>query len=228
VAVIIREEKVIEGKKYAVKVYRTESGRFVTERDKKKAEEFDRFLAEKIREIEGEMKNGGLLTLKGQKGRVHKLWYEVGKRLEFVMDTSLVAAGDRRFVWRAIYDHVKELHSGPVPERAIRDPETSHFAYCYRLSGFPREFVEMAGDWTSWSEFFDRRETRNEPRIIEWLGKKASESKVSGRQAWLRPLTKAIHREFGGKVTTVFSTEELYQRLDKVFSDLKENGQEQE
>jgi len=227
VAVIIREEKVIEGKRYTVKVYRTESGRFVTEKDKKKAEEFDRFLAAKVRGIEDEMKGTGLLALKGQKRKVHELWYEVGKRLKFVMDTSTVAAEDRKFVWRAIYDHVRELHSGPVPERAIRDAETSHFAYCYRLSRFPRDFVDMVGDWTSWSEFFDRREPKNDPRIIEWLGKKASESNVSGRQDWLRPLTKAIHREFEGRDTTVFTTEELYQRLDKVFSDLKENGQEQ-
>lgn len=225
-AVIIREDKVIEGKNYTVKVYRTESGRFVTERDKRKAEEFDRFLSEKVRELESELKKNGLLTFKGQKRKVHKLWYQVGKRLEFVMDTSLVAAEDRKFVWRAIYDHVKELHSGPVPERALRDPETSHFAYCYRLSRFPQEVVEMAGDWTSWSEFFDRRETRNDLRIIEWLGKKASETNVSGRQDWLRPLTKAIHGEFERRDTTVFATEELYQRLDKILADLKENGQQ--
>jgi hypothetical protein len=82
----------------------------------------------------------------------------------------------------------------------------------------------MAGDWTSWSEFFDRKETKNDPRIIEWLGKKAKESNVSGRQSWLRPLTKEIHREFENKDTTIFSSEELYQMVDKIFSKTEENG----
>jgi len=222
-AIIIREKKIIEGKEYTVKVYRTVPGKLVTEEEKKKAEEFDRFLSKKMKEIEQEMKDYGLLSLKGKKGKVLKLWYEVGKRLEFVMDTSVVAAEDREFVWRAIYDHAGELAPGFLTKRVIRDPETSHFAYCYKLSRFSREFVEMAGDWTSWSEFFDRKETKNDPRIIEWLGKKARESNISGRQNWLRSLTKRIHEKFKNTDTTVYSSEELCETLDKIFEDLKEN-----
>lgn len=225
-AVIITEEKVIEGKKYSVQVYRTRPGKLITDEEKKKAEEFDRFLSEKMKEIEREMEDSGFLALKGKKGKVHRLWYEVGKRLEFVMDTSIVDAEDREFVWRAIYDHAGKLAPGPLTERVKRDPETSHFSYCYKLSRFPWEFVDSAGDWTSWSEFFDRKETKNDPRIIEWLGKKARASNVSGRQNWLRPLTKAIHNEFEKRDTTVFSPGELYERLEKIFSELKENEQE--
>jgi hypothetical protein len=222
-AIIIREKKTIEGKEYPVEVYRTAPGKLVTEEEKKKAEQFDLFLSRKMKQIEKEMEESSLLVLKGKKGEVHKLWHEVGRRLEFVMDTSVVAAEDRGFVWRAIYDHVQQLHRGPIPERVRRDPETSHFSYCYKLSRFPWKFVQMAGDWTSWSEFFDRKETKSDPRIIEWLGRKAQESKVSGRQNWLRPLTKAIHREFEKRDTTVFSVDELHVRLDRVFSEIKEN-----
>ena len=223
---IIREEKIIEGRKYTVEVYRTKPGKLVTDDEKKKAEQFDMFLSEKMKEIEKEMIDTKLLALKGKRGKVHILWYEVGKRLKFVMDTTIVAAEDREFVWRAIYDHAGKLAPGLLTERVRRDPETSHFSYCYKLSIFPWEFVEMAGDWTSWSEFFDRKETKNDPRIIEWLGKKVKENNVSGRQNWLRPLTKEIHKQFDKKDTTVFSIEELYQRLNKIFSDLKENDPE--
>ena len=225
-AVIIREEKLIEGKKYTLEIYRAGPGKLVTGSEKEKAEEFDQFLSDNMRKIEKEMVDAGFLELKGKKGKVHKLWYKVGKRLLFLMDTSRVAAEDREFVWRAIYDHAGALVPGPLTERVRRDPETSHFSYCYKLSRFPWEFVDMAGDWTSWSEFFDRKETKKDPRIIEWLGKKARASNVSGRQNWLRPLTKAIHKELENKDTTVFSPEELYERLDKVFSELRENEQE--
>lgn len=225
-AVIIREEKIIEGKKYIVKVYRTKPGKLVTEEEKRKTEEFDLFLSKRMKEIEREMENNSLIKLKGKKGKVHKLWYEVGKRLEFVMDTTIVAAEDREFVWRAIYDHAGKLAPGSLTERAKRDPETSHFSYCYKLSRFPWDFVDSAGDWTSWSEFFDRRETKNDPRIIKWLGKKARESNISGRQNWLRPLAKAIHQKFEKMDTTVFSTDELYGRLEEIFSSLKVNEKE--
>lgn len=224
-AIIIRERKTIEGKEYTVKVYQTAPGRLVTDGEKKKAEQFDMFLSGKMKQIEQEMKESGLLALKSKRGEVHRLWYEVGRRLEFVMDTSVVAAEDREFVWRAIYDHVQALHQGPIPERVKRDPETSHFSYCYKLSQFPWEFVDSAGDWTSWSEFFDRKETKNDSRIIEWLGKRAKESNVSGRQNWLRPLTKAIHEEYGKYDTRVRfeSKDDLFHDLDRIFSGVHKN-----
>jgi len=222
-AVIIRETRMIDGRPEMVKVFKTK--RLLTWELRKKAERLYEFLSKKVNEIEEEMKSTGFLKLKGKKGEVVRLWYEVGKRLEFVMDTSVVAAEDREYIWRAIYDHAGALAPGPLTERVRRDPETSHFSYCYKLSKFPWEFVDMVGDWTSWSEFFDRKETKNDRRIIEWLGKKAKESNVSARQNWLRPLTKAIHREFEKRDTTVFSVEELYERLDKIFAEMRKNEQ---
>lgn len=223
-AVIIRETRRIDGKLEKVKVFKTK--RLLTGELREQAERFDEFLSKKVSGIEGEMKSAGFLKLKGKKGEVVRLWYEVGKRLDFVTDTSVVAAEDREFVWRAIYDHAPKLAPGPLTERVRRDPETSHFSYCHKLSRFPWEFVDMAGDWTSWSEFFDRKETKNDPRIIECLGKKAKEINVSARQNWLRPLTKAIHKEFENRDTTVFSVEELYERLDKIFAEMRGNEQE--
>jgi hypothetical protein len=223
-AIIIRETRMIDGKAEKVKVFKTK--RLLTGELREQAERLDEFLSNKVSEIEKEMESTGFLKLKGKKGEVIKLWYEVGKRLDFVTDTSMVAAEDREFVWRAIYDYAGALAPGPLTERVRRDPETSHFSYCYKLSRFPWEFVQMAGDWTSWSEFFDRKETKNDPRIIEWLGKKAKESNVSARQNWLRPLTKEIHKEFENRDTTVFSVEELYERLDKIFAEMRENEQE--
>jgi len=222
-AIIIREKKIIEGKEYKVEVYKVRPGRLLTNDEKKKAEQFDQYLKNKIKEIEKEMEDKELLLLKGKKGEVFKLWYEVGKSLEFVMDTSLVSADEREYVWRAIYDYVRKLHTGEIPERVKRDPNTSHFCYCYKLSRFPWHFVVMAGDWTSWSEFFDRRETKDDPRIIEWLGKKAKKNNISGRQNWLRPLTKAIHGEFKNKDTIIFSRDELYKKLDDIFSEMKKD-----
>lgn len=216
-AVIIKEKKMMEGKEYIVKVYRTQPGKLITKEEKIKAERLDNFLIEKMKAIKNEIQKCGLLSLKGKKGKVLKLWYQVGNRLKFVMDTSVIAAEDREFVWRAIYDHAEELAPGLITKRAMRSPETSHFSYCYQLSTFPWEFVEFAGDWTSWSEFLDRSETKKDRRIIEWLGEKAKKFNIKSRQNWLRPLTKAIHTELGKKDTTVFTKSEMYERLESIF-----------
>jgi hypothetical protein len=216
-AVITRELRKIDGKEEVVRVFKTK--KLLTGELKQQAENLDKVIEKKMRGIEKELKNSGYLALKGKKGKVHKLYHEVGKHLDFVMDTSLISAEDREFVWRALYDHAGELAPGPLSERARRNPETSHFSYCYKLAQFSWEFVESAGDWTSWSEFFDRSETKNDPRIIEWLGNKAKEINKAGRQGWLRPLTKAIHREFEKKDTTVFSRQELSERLERLLSE---------
>lgn len=215
-AVIFREKKIIEGKEYIVKVYKTNPGKLIAQKEKIKAENLDDFLSSRMKEIKYEIENSGLLKLKGKKGKVLRLWYEVGKRLEFIEDTSLIHADERDFVWRAIYDHAGELAPGPLSERAKSQPERSHFSYCYKISKFPWEFVESAGNWASWSEFFDRKETKNDPRIIEWIGEKAKESDVSGKRNWLRSITKLIHDEFVGKDTSIFSKEELFRNLDEI------------
>jgi len=211
-AVIVREIRTIDGREEKVKVFKTR--RILTSDLRQQAEILDKFLTKKMNEIRNEMENAGYLSLKGKKGKVLKLWYEIGKRLDFVLDTSVIPAEDREYVWRALYDHAGELAPGPLSERVRRNPETSHFSYCYKLAQFPWEFVESAGDWTSWSEFFDRSETKNDPRIIEWLGNKAKEINKTGMQNWLRPLTKTIHKEFEKKDTTVFSDNELSKRLE--------------
>jgi len=213
-AVITRETRKIDGKEEVVKVFKTK--RLLTGELRQESEKLDKIIEKKMRELEEEMQSSGILSLKGKKGKVLKLWYEVGRRLDFVMDTSIVTAEDREFVWRAFYDHAGELAPGPLSERARRNPETSHFSYCYKLGQFPWEFVESAGDWTSWSEFFDRSETKNDPRIIGWLGNKAREINKSGMQNWLRPLTKAIHTEFEKKDTTVFTRDELFVKLENL------------
>jgi len=225
-AVVVLEKKLMEGKEYEVKVYKIKLGKLLTLEEKEKADRFERILSERIKKIETDMEKNGLLSLKGKKGKVLKLWYEVGKNLSFVMDTSLVDPEERQYVFRAIYDHTKKLNPGPLTKRVLRDPATSHFSYCYKLSTFTWDFVKSAGDWTSWSEFFDRRETKNNENIIKWLSSKVKGEKIKSRQNWLRPLTKEIHKEFLNKDTIVFSPEELYDKLDKIFNDLKKSKNE--
>jgi hypothetical protein len=219
-AVIIREDRIIAGKNVqGVKVYK--SDRLLTRELREQAEKLDQFLAERMKEIEEEIKKKGLLKLKNRRG-VIKLWYEVGRHLSFVMDTSLVPAEDRKYVWRALYDHAGNLVPRKLSVRARERPENSHFRYCYELAQFPWQLVKASGNWTAWVEFLDSPVIRDDRRIIKWLAKKQKFAE-SPKQDWLRMLTREIRRtfkKFRKWDTSILSDEELDARLEKIFNNV--------
>ena len=211
--VIIREKRTISGTEYDdIKVYKTD--RPLTRAAKEQADKLDVILEGKMTEILKEIKSLNIITLKNKPG-VIKLWYEVGIRLSFIEDTKIIPAEDRKYVWRALYDHTKELRPGEINVRAEKRPENSHFAYCYYLSKYPWNFVKYAGNWTAWVEFFDSEVIRNDKRIIEWLGSQQQFAN-SSLQDWLRKLTREVRREFKNIDTRIFSEEYLNERLEEI------------
>jgi len=133
-----------------------------------------------------------------------------------LLDSIEVNPDDRKFLFRAIYDHT-DLAPGSPTKRANETPETSHFSYCYKLASFSWDFVNQAGDWTTWSELFDSELFKADKRLIEWLATKQNEKSRSSQQKWLRPLTAKIRNELKDYITTEFSKNELYERLDKIY-----------
>ena len=127
-AVIVKTEATIGGKKFKnVKEYR--SDKFVTEADKQKALKLDEYIAQTMKEAIAAAKKQRLLTLRGKSGCLD-LWYFVGQRLKFVDDTTIVSPEDRKYIWRALWDHAGELAPDGMNSRSgtLRD----HFKYCYQ------------------------------------------------------------------------------------------------
>jgi hypothetical protein len=217
-AVIIREERIIGGKKEKnIKVFK--SDRLLTTEARKQAEELDDFLSQKMDDIAGELKGLDLVKLKGKRRGVLKLWYELGMRLSFVMDTAIVMPEDRRHVWRALYDHAGDLSPGTPKTRASKGYR-NHFSYCYKIGQLDWDFVNGAGDWSAWVEFHDSQVIRDDGRIIKWLGLKSKDSSITGR-GWLRPLAKSIRNSFKGMDTSIFSEKELFEKLEKIYANNK-------
>ncbi len=214
-AIVVREDREIRGKLFKnVKVYKP--GGYLTKKDKERADSIDSKLESEFKKMERDLKKKGLLALRGKRGKVVELWWEVGKRLSFIDDFNL-DEDEYKLIWVAIYYHAGKLAPGPLSKRAERSPETSHFAYCYRLGKFSKDVV-MSQDWTAWYEFFDSEVIRNDSRIIEWLNKKIKEEFSGGsRQNWLRKLTKAIRNSLKNTDTKYWSKEELEGRLEEIF-----------
>lgn len=222
-AVILRETREVDGKSVVVKVYKTD--RLLTKEAKRQAEKLDVLLSDRLEDIETAMKKEGLLELKGRPGVV-RLWYEVGKRLSFAMDPKIVPLEDQKYIWRAIYDHARGLIPGPGKSRAEQYGR-NHFRYCALLAKFDWTFVESAGDWRSWVEFFDSEAIRAEPRIVEWLQKRSADRSTEqwksfaagGRKRMFRELIKAIRREFRKTDASYLSESELFAKLDRTFEE---------
>lgn len=222
-AVVVRERRQLGGVwTDRVPVYK--SDRMVTADAQRRADALDLVLARKAREIEGYLRAKGLLELKGRPG-VLRLWYELGKRLSFVDSLPVDPPEDRKYVWRALYDHMPDLVPGPGRGRADRGD--SHFKYCYLVSRLDWNSVAKAGDWTSWVEFLDSARIRDDERVLEWLSKRTTDATpdwieftASSRQSWVRPLAKALRQQLRGRDTSVLSTDELETELDSVFRDV--------
>ena len=222
--VIIRDEIIVGGKKLRAKIFKSESQRPLTRDAKVQAEELDHYIASKMQEIEAEMDKLGLLDMKNRPG-VLRLWYEVGKRLSFVETTNLVSAQDRKYIWRALYDHAGRLSPGTsTPMRA--SGRNNHFRQCYLLAKkFPDfAYAESVGDWRTWSHFFDSPTIENDDRIVEWFASKhVSPEDLRGAdyERWLERITNAIRNEFPAvgafTDTTVLSEPELRKRLEDVY-----------
>jgi hypothetical protein len=134
---------------------------------------------------------------------------------------------DRKFLWRAIYDHAVDLAPGKVGTRAERY-ENSHFKYCYELGQFSWAIVEGFGDWTSWVEFFDSEPMRADERIAMWLHERLekppsadwSAYMTGNRSEWFRQVAKGIRAQLRGRDSNGLTERELYGELDAIVNDL--------
>jgi len=212
-AVIIREERTIGGKKFSdTKVYKTDK-LALTDATRKQAEKLDEFLSKHLHKIEQETKKNKLLRLKGKGGSL-KLWYFVGTKLKFIDNSEIVLPEDKKYIWRAIWDHTKELAPGELNTRSGTNRD--HFLYCYRIAKFSWDIVERGGNWRAWVEFLDSPKINIDDRILDWVGIKMIQVKEKN---WVRILNRKLRQTLKNKDTSFLAKEELYELLEKAWGE---------
>jgi len=213
-AVIIREKRTIGGKQFKdVKVYR--SDKFgVTEEAQKQAEKLDEFLSSTLAKIRAEVKQKNLLKLKGKSGALD-LWYFVGEKLQFIDDPKMVPPEDKKYVWRALWDHAADIAPGEMNSRS--GTHRDHFLYCYKIAKFDKNDVKQGGNWRAWVEFLDSPKIHGDERILEWIGEKM---KTITKKNWVRVLNRNIRQTLKYKDTSFYTKKELYEVLERVWRNL--------
>lgn len=225
-AVVVREKRVIGGQEFTdVKIYLSDKDT-ITKTERQRAEQLDAFLHETMRNTIKEARRRGLLKLKGNPG-VLPLWYFVGEQIAAFIDSpDIVSSEDRKFVWRALWDHADELAPGERDRKSRKAGlARDHWRYCYLVYKKSRGSLAQAqgaGAWRAWVEFIDRVEIRNDDRILDWFEKVVERAPS---RDWLRTLTKAIHQEFDNVYTSVFTRKELESRLERIWAKSFKHGQ---
>jgi hypothetical protein len=213
-AIIIREEQELPNhERVVVKSYISDISPLPGNL-RKKAEENDVIIAAKIRMIENELEEMGLLQLKGKPG-VLRLWYAFGTRLSFIDELELTGKA-KRYVWRAIYDHMTKLYNPqePMPQRIKDRPEYNDIRYSYIIGKLDWDFVRAAGNWRTWVDFLDSEVMRDDPRIIEWI--KLLQTKAPRTGGYLIHLRRAISERFRNIITSEYDESKLFQILDEI------------
>jgi hypothetical protein len=209
--------------------YKTARGVITTE-DKKLARRNDEEIERRFRKIEREFAANGLLDLKKSHG-VIKLWWEVGKRLQFLDRLDVGDERDRIWLWRACYDHAGKLNpsrNGTLSVRARERPKNSHFRYATLLGRLNRRTMQAIGIWDSWSGICDSECFQNDDRFVEWLKDRAHQpgstvARIVGakkHQDLFRELAKRIRHRFKKMDTSVLETNELFSALDSVAAEV--------
>lgn len=216
-AVIVRQTTTFDGnERRGVKVYR--SVRPVSNEMKSQAEALDRFLAKKMRDIRNEMRENGLLDLKGKPG-VLPLWHAVGLQLALVDDASSVSPEDRaedRYIWEALWHHAGDL--APGEERKSAGTDRDHWRMCYRLAKQgPLDWVHAVGTWRDWVELLESPFVNADPRILDWIGTKMK----AAPKRLLRDLTRCLRNKLKNCETrNLLTDEELRGEMEECWKEI--------
>lgn len=190
----------------------------------KQARTLDKYLKQRIPEIEKELVAEGLLseTVRRNKSKQGKgdvlLWHALGMKLRALCEhEKIVGKRERRWLWEA----VENTYSTPRIRRAKRGRTRAHFEYCYRLSGFPIEFAEQV-NWSEWVYFFDSRTVREEVRIDDWLCTVVNQDQKINRRIF-RQFVQRLNKRVRDLDTSELSQEELFLIYDAAWNEtLKE------
>jgi len=174
--------------------------------EREQAERLDEYLRKLLPRIYEDIKKEGSLS-----GSQLLKWYNLGRRLQFVGDPSLVVPDDllQGYIWLAIRQYCpKELTPSPQ-RRGERDtrPEREghrrdHYNYCYEIGKYRLEDISWIPRWSDWISLFESPGLLRDPRILRLVGQA-----LAKRQ---RPLGREKFRQFVKALRKPFSTRPVY------------------
>ena len=122
----------------------------LTKKKMDEADKLDEKIKKRIRKIEKDAKDKGLLELKSKKGKVIELYHFVGTELKPFVDGLKLPKTEMEHLWNPINFHAKELAVSTSTYRQSKNKGYGSTWYiCYRLASYTKKNA-LEFDWTEW------------------------------------------------------------------------------
>ena len=191
--------------------------------EREQAERLDAYLSKLLPRIYEDMKKEGSLS-----GSEFFKWYNLGRRLQFVDDSSLVAPDDllQGYIWQAIREHCpQELRPSPK-RRGKRDtrPEREghgrdHYHCCYNAGKYSWEGLSKIKRWSDWMSLFESPGILRDPRILKLVIEAIARIEHPLTRIEFRKLVKALRKPFSTRPTYVEPSVLSNERLEVLISE---------
>lgn len=197
--------------------------RTLSRSEREQAERLDEYLSKLLPRIYEGMKKGNSLS-----GPELQKWHDLGRRLQFVGDPSLVAPDDllHGYIWLAIRQYCpKELMPSPQ-RRGKRDtrPEREghrrdHYNYCYEIGKYPWEVISRIQRWSDWISIFESPGILRDPRILKLVIEAIAEIGRPLTRPEFRKLVKALRKPFSTRPSYIEPSGLPDERLSALISE---------
>lgn len=220
-AVIVRETIDLGAGPQEVKVFLPKG--MLSKSEREQAERLDEYLSKLLPRIYEDMKKEGSLS-----GPQLLKWYNLGRRLQFVDDPSLVAPDDlqRDNIWRAIREHCPKELTPSLQRRGGRDtqPEREghrrdHYHCCYEAGKLSWESISKIQRWSDWMSLFEVPGILRDPRIPKLVIEAIAGIGHPLTRPEFRKLLKALRKPFSTRPTYREPSEFPDERLRALISE---------
>lgn len=198
--------------------------RTLSRSEREQAERLDEFLRKTLPEICEDMKKENSLS-----GPELWKWHNLGRRLQFVDDPSLVAPNDllQGYIWQAIRQYCpQELRPSPK-RRGKRDtrPEREghrrdHYHWCYEIGKYSWEDnISKIQRWSDWMSLFESPGIPRDPRILKLVIEAIARIEHPLTRIEFRKLVKALRKPFSTRPIYIEPSELPDERLRELISE---------
>lgn len=224
-AVIVHEEIDLGTGPQKVRVFLPKG--MLSKPEREQAERLDKHLSKLLPRIYEDMKKEGSLS-----GPQLIKWYNLGRRLQFVDDPSLVAPSDLQDnIWRAIRDLCPKELTPSLQRRGKRDtrPEREghrrdHYHCCYEIGKYSWEDISKIQRWSDWMSLFESPGILRDSRILKLVIEAIGRIGHPLTRVEFRELLKALRKPFSTRPTyiepSVLPDERLQSLISKALRDV--------
>jgi len=184
----------------------------VTQEDIKIADDLDAELEKKIKQLEKTLINTDKLSSGGEKINALKVWYEVGKTLNKLLQKFVINNEDDAEFWKNLYNYFLKIHHGKPLSKVSKT--RNDFITATKLAKHPWKTIRKIDKWAIWREVLSYKNITEDKRILEWVIYEFS--KNPGTRDEARVLLKAIAKKFKKIYTPILNDTELNTKLQNL------------